>query len=166
MHNKSTLIVFLLVMVGLRANSQSLSHQVLVPAANVLYVSGINYSQTIGETAVEIGTSYDRTLTQGFQQPGITFNDTTPPPGAGVEVYPNPVTDYVKVEMFGESSRDFTITIVNINGSTVYSDQINFSDEYWYVDVISFEGFIRGVYFLRVLSKDGIINRTFKLEKI
>ena len=166
MLNRSALIVFLLVVLLARANSQQLSHQVLVPAANVQYYSGVNYSQTIGETVVEIVSAYDHTLTQGFQQPSIDLDVPPPPNGTGVDVYPNPVTEYVKVELFGETAREFSIMIVNINGTPVYLDQLIFSSSYWYIEEVPVASFIRGIYFVRVMSMDGVINRTFKIEKM
>jgi hypothetical protein len=52
--------------------SQSISHQVLVPAAAVVLKSSINFSQTVGEPIVEIITADGKVLTQGFQQKRIT----------------------------------------------------------------------------------------------
>lgn len=166
MLNRSALVVFLLAVFLARANSQQLSHQVLVPAANVQYISGFNYSQTIGETMVEIVSAYDHTLTQGFQQPSFENDTTIRPDGRGVEVYPNPVTDYVKIELFGESAREFSIMIININGTIVYSDQVIFTSPFWYIDEVPVTSFIKGIYFVRVMSTDGIINRTFKIDKM
>jgi hypothetical protein len=167
MFKKSTLIVVMLAFCLLRANSQHLSHQVMVPAAGVIAINGVNYSQTIGETAVEIISAYDRTLTQGFQQPRMIRDDTLiPPEGTGVKVYPNPVSEYVKIELFGESARELSIMIININGTIVYSDQINFSSYYWHIEEVPVSSFIRGLYFVRVTSRDGIINRTFKIDKM
>ena len=167
MLNKSTLIVVIVVFCILRANSQELSHQVMVPAAGIFSGSGIDLSQTIGETAVEIISAYDHTLTQGFQQPRIIKDDTViPPPGTGVEVYPNPVTDYVKVELFGQTAREFTILIINISGMLVFRNQINFSSAYWHIEEVPVSSFVRGLYFVRVISRDGVINRTFKIDKM
>ena len=166
MFKKSTLIVFLLALFLAHANSQGLSHQVLVPAASVVAGSGLNYSQTIGETAIEIVSAYDHTLTQGFQQPSIEFIPPDPPEGTGVKVYPNPVTEYVKVELYGEEAREFSIMIININGTTVYLDKLNFSGPHWHIEEVPVTSFIRGMYFVRIMSNDGIINRTFKIDKM
>jgi len=167
MFKKSTLIVFLLALFLAHANSQGLSHQVLVPAASVITGSGVNYSQTIGETAIEIVSAYDHTLTQGFQQPRLIWSDTgSHPPGTGVKVYPNPVSEYVKIELFGETAREFSIMIINITGTVVYSDQMKFSSYHWHIEKVPVTSFIRGMYFVRIMSKDGIINRTFKIDKM
>ena len=65
--------VFILLLLFSVANclGQQLSNQVLVPAAGTATAGVISYSQSVGETAVELMSSSDYVLTQGFQQPGI-----------------------------------------------------------------------------------------------
>jgi len=48
-------------------------------------------------------------FTQGFQQPGIEASQETPPDGNGVEVYPDPATDYINIKLFGDGARNFRI---------------------------------------------------------
>lgn len=148
------------------AESQHLSHQVLVPAAGVVAGGGMNYSQTMGETAVEIVGCIDHVLTQGFQQPRVRFKVGPAPQGSGIEVYPNPVVQYVNVELYGESSKTFIISVININGTKVYSDEISFPDKYWEVVEIPLSGFATGLYFVRIYSTDRVFDRSFKIEKM
>jgi len=146
--------------------SQELSHQVLVPLAGVITAGSFSYSHTIGETAVEIIQSTDYIFTQGFQQPCIKFTREDPPPGIGVKVYPNPVTDYVNVELFGDSSRTFNIEVISISGTIVASERLVFTGMYWNVEQIPADKLSRGLYFVRVISEDGIISRIFKIDKM
>lgn len=110
---KSAGILTLLLILGSGANlfSQQLSHQVLVPLAGVTSAGGINYSQTVGETAIEIISCSDFILTQGFQQPCIMILPAILQEGNGVAVYPNPAIDNVTIKLFGDISRDFLIDI-------------------------------------------------------
>ena len=165
---RKTLIIVLMIVLGITPDlfSQHLSHQVLLPAAGVKLIPGISYSQTIGETAVTIFSSSGYVLTQGFQQPRITFVPVIQPPGNGVDVYPNPATYNLVVKLFGDLSRDFRIEILNITGTIVLSDEISFIGEYYYEKVIPIEHLKNGLYFVRITSKDKIINRTFKIEKL
>jgi hypothetical protein len=135
------IILFLIVFKG-NLFSQDLSHQVLVPVAGIAYSSGLSYSQTIGETAVVIINSYDYVLTQGFQQPLVKISKSLPPPGNGVKVYPNPVTDILNIEFFGQKDRTFRIELVTISGIKVMSEKRVFNGQFW----------------------DTIINRTFKID--
>jgi extracellular elastinolytic metalloproteinase len=160
------LVLILIIHPGTSLYSQELSQQILVPVAGVTSTGSINYSQTIGETAVEIISSSDFTFTQGFQQPGITLTLGNPPAGNGVDVYPNPATDIVTIKFFGENPRDFRIDILNIAGTIVYTENVSFSDKYYVEKVIPVSQLNKGMYFVRVFSKDGVINRSFKIEKM
>jgi hypothetical protein len=163
---RSKTVILFILLSWAKAYPQQLSHQVLLPAAGVIYTGGLSYSQTIGETAVEIFNSVDFSLTQGFQQPRITFLPGVPPPGNGVRVYPNPAIDFVNIELFGETERTFRIKVSNISGNIVFSDDLRFSGNYWYLEEIPLTGFPKGLYFIQVISTDGTINRSFKIEKL
>jgi len=142
-----------------------LSIQVLVPAAGLAGSGAINYSQAIGETAVELFGSSGYILTQGFHQPGITFSSVIPQ-GTGVDVYPNPATDYLYVKMFGDVPRKFRIDIINITGIIVYSVKKDFTTPYYFVEQIDVTRLTLGFYLVRVASDDSIFNRVFKIEKM
>ena len=158
-------LILLLLFSWAEGFSQQLSHQVLVPAAGLITTGTINYSQTIGETAVEIMSS-GFILTQGFQQPGMLNTGDTPPAGTGVNVYPNPATDFVNVKLFGDVARKFRIEIINISGTTVSSTTMDFITQYYYIQQIDVSRLAIGFYFVRVTSDDSIIKRTFKIEKM
>ncbi|MBK7131902.1 MAG: T9SS type A sorting domain-containing protein [Bacteroidales bacterium] len=146
--------------------AQQLSHQVMVPAAGVISSGSLNYSQTIGETAIEIIGGQGYVFTQGFQQPGIKISDEIIDIGNGVNVYPNPATDYISVKFFGEVARNFKIEVITITGLVVSSGTIRFIEKYAYIQQISVMNLKPGFYLIRVKSDDGVINRTFKIEKM
>jgi hypothetical protein len=146
--------------------AQQLSHQVLVPVAGLVNDDKISFSQTVGETAVEIVGCYDYIFTQGFQQPGIKVKNDEWPVGTGIKVYPNPAEDYLIVELFGESPRNIRIEIIDITGTVVFTDRKSFNDRYWYKEWYNVDFLIRGFYLVRVLTEDGFMNRTVKIEKI
>jgi hypothetical protein len=146
--------------------AQQLSHQVLVPLAGISSPGGFNYSQTAGETAVEIVGCIQYIFTQGFQQPGIKVAPETPPLGTGVEVYPNPVSDQLTIELYGEIARNFKIEIISVTGSIAYTDSKVFYDQYWYKEPVDVHNLIKGFYIVRIYSEDGSIRRSFKIEKL
>jgi hypothetical protein len=148
------------------AFSQHLSHQVMVPTAGIAVTGTLNYTQTIGETAVEIIGGSGFAFTQGFQQPGIKYSPEVAPEGNGVEVYPNPATAYIDVKFFGDGARNFKIEIISIAGIIISSAPIKFIDKYFYIHRIEVDKLKIGFYFVRVASDDGLINRTFKIEKM
>jgi len=146
--------------------SQQLSHQVLVPLAGIVNDSKISFSQTVGETAVEVAECSWYIFTQGFQQPRIKLSNEDVPQGTGASVYPNPVVDFLTVELFGESGRTFKIDIINITGKVVFTDRLTFINQFWHKEQYDMDAFIRGFYLIRISSEDGFMNRTFKIEKI
>jgi len=166
MIRKGILPGLLLVFIAVNSSAQHLSHQVMLPGASVIFNTGIYYSQTIGETAIETIGSFETILTQGFQQPRIKITIGEPPKGNGVKVYPNPAESYVNIELFGEGARKFNISVININGQMVFSDVMDFSSSHWFVREIPLRSMAKGFYFIRIASNDGLINRTFKIEKM
>ena len=147
-------------------SSQQLSHQVIVPLAGLASDSKISYSQTVGETAVELTGCIEYLLTPGFQQPRMRFSDEIPPEGTGVKVYPNPATDYVTIELFGDSEETFKIDIINVMGRVVYSEKQTFSSQFWYKEPHNIESLLKGLYLIRITSEKRMMNRIFKIEKI
>jgi hypothetical protein len=139
---------------------------VLVPLAGITSNSNVSYSQTVGETAVEITGCSFYIFTQGFQQPNITFSNEVPPPGTGVKIYPNPVADFLTIEMYGEVPRTFKIEYINIAGRVIRSERKVFGPSYWFREPQNVKDLVGGLYMIRVTSEDGLFNRTFRIEKI
>jgi hypothetical protein len=151
--------------------SYELSHQVLVPAAGLITAGGISYQQTVGETAVEATAPAIYVLTQGFQQPRFIPQIVLPPrEGNGVDFFPNPVTETVNhifnIRMYGVLARHYDIMITNFIGSVLYQTSLELSPDHDYVHQVSIHNFSNGIYIVRVLSADGVIDRSFKLEKL
>jgi hypothetical protein len=88
------------------------------------------------------------------------------PNGDGVKSYPNPATDYVSIELFGDVTRSYSIAILNLNGVAVMMREVSYTGSYWDVQDFTVSSLPMGLYFIRVTSGDGQINRVFKFEKI
>jgi len=127
MNNGVKVLILLLLFSWSNVFSQQLSHQVLVPAAGIATAGVISYSQTIGETAVEIMSNAGYDLTQGFQQPSIKISSDVIPEGTGVDVYPNPATDLINIKLFGDVARKFRVDLINVTGTIVNSTKLSFS---------------------------------------
>jgi hypothetical protein len=166
MFKGTKVLAFLLLFSWATGLSQQLSNQVLVPVAGLSVTGTLNYSQTIGETAIEIIGNSGFVFTQGFQQPGIKITDDPTPLGTGVDVFPNPVTDNLNIKLFGSDARKYTIEIINITGTILSSTTLDFVTSYYYVKQIDVTWLKLGFYFVRVASFDSKINRIFKIEKM
>ena len=160
------ILVFILTISWTSAFSQQLSHQVLVPLAGVKSNSQVSYSQTVGETAVQIVSCPMYIFTQGFQQPRIKRIPEDSLIVKGIRVYPNPASDYVYIELSGETANTFRIDIINITGTIVLTDKLVFYEEFYYKEPYNIENLVRGFYLIRISTDDKIINRIFKIEKI
>lgn len=160
------LLILLLLFYRINGLSQQLSHQVLVPAAGLATAGVINYSHSIGETAIEIISGSGFIFTQGFQQPGFKVTAETPHEGTGVDVYPNPATDFINIKLFGDVARKFTIDLINITGTYIRSIKMDFITDYYYIQQIEIKDLKAGLYFVRVISDDRKIKRIFKIEKM
>lgn len=160
------LLLILFLCPGKSLLSQQLSSQVLVPVAGITTSGAISYSQTIGESVVDFISSSDFILTQGFQQPGLKFTAEPPHSGIGFNVYPNPATDHITIKLFGDNPKEFRVDIINITGLKVYTEKFTFTDKFYLEKEIPLSNFTFGVYYVRIISSDKEINRTFIFEKM
>jgi len=162
--------LFFILVSSLGATAQKLSHQVLVPAAGLMTAGNITYQQTVGETAVEIFTIYPYTLTQGFQQPRLIPGEGPDPGVNGIDVYPNPVSkdnyNQLKVSLKSTEVRTFSVFIFNFSGSIVYTWRSDASLDQSYIHIVDMSNFSRGIYIVRVMSADGVIDLSYKIEKL
>jgi len=152
----------------------NLSHQVLVPAGNLVTHPGLTYQQTVGETAVEVSLPSFYNLSQGFQQPRfIPKQDLPDREGNGVDFFPNPVTEsseagpwILTIRVYGVMARHYRIYIYTLPGSLMYSHELDLSAEHDYRHKVSLVHYRKGIYVANVISTDGVINRSFKIEKL
>jgi hypothetical protein len=166
MRLKGFVAALLLLLLGEFAFSQRISHEVLVPAANVVKKGNYIYQQTIGEPVVTIIGDYDYILTQGYQQPRIKVLDDDTDIGNGAEAYPNPVVDILTVKIWGDTYRDLKISMYNFQGVMLFETERSFVTGYREFIEIPVSTYRPGIYFVRVTSSDKVIIRTFKIEKM
>lgn len=146
--------------------SQSVKiQQVLVPGASVVSNGSITLSQTVGEVMVMTVSDSYYTLTQGFQQPLIHFNNIVNDI-KGVKVYPNPASDFVTVEIIGDDPRNFRIEFMDLTGRIFISQKKSFGRDYVYREQYNVKELVSGFYMVRIMSDDGLLYRTFRIQKI
>jgi hypothetical protein len=163
---KRGIFIVILVMLLLRLGAQEvISHKVLVPGASTWEGEGYSISYTVGEPVVTYLGQEEWEITQGFQQPSITFVPTRPKDGNGVDVYPNPARDFLKIVMFGDSVEEYTVTIFSIDGSIYFREDYSRNGSMM-VETLDISSFKRGLYFVRVQTMSKKIERLFKIEKM
>jgi hypothetical protein len=166
MIGKTKVFIIVVLFSGTSCLAQQLTNQVLLPCAGLATAGVLNYSQSIGETAVEMFSSSGFVLTQGFQQPRFKIVDAAVPDGTGVEVYPNPAIDFINVKLFGDKARKLKIELISFNGSITSTIDLDFLSKYYIIQQIEISDLKIGFYFVRVSSDDRVINRIFKIEKM
>jgi hypothetical protein len=167
---RSSFFFFFMALSTVGALAQSISHQVLLPAAGLATAGSVSYQQTVGETAVSILVLPAKTLTQGFQQPRVTSADDSDDSTGDIEAYPNPVSkdddNILYVVLENSEARSYIVMIYNFAGSVVYTWHSNSYIDQAYTHEVDMKDFNRGIYIVRVMSTDKQINRSFKIEKL
>jgi hypothetical protein len=166
MIGKTRVFILTLLLSGSVCAAQQVTNQVMLPCVGLSTAGVLTYSQSIGETAVEIFSTAGYVLTQGFQQPLYKIADPTVPAGTGVEIYPNPATDFIYVKLFGDKARKISIEVITFNGTITSKTNLDFTTKYYIIQEIEFSKLKVGFYLVRVISDDGVINRIFKIEKM
>jgi hypothetical protein len=168
--------VFLLLLCSLAFPQKmyELSHEVLVPAGSIVSHTGLSYQQTIGETAVEVSLPSFYNLTQGYQQPRFIPKKVLPDrEGNGAEVFPNPLTEasekgpwIATVRVYGVLARHYIIYIYSLPGSLMYTKELDLNPDHDWKEPVSFANYSKGIYIVHVISTDGVINRSFKIDRL
>lgn len=168
--------VFLLLFCSLAFSQRTyhLSHEVLVPAGNIVTLTGLTYQQTVGETAVEVSLPSFYNLSQGFQQPRFIPKQVLPDrEGNGVECFPNPVTEnseagpwMATVRVYGVLARHYVINIYSLLGSLMYNKELDLSPDHDTKHPVDMTQYSKGIYIVHVISTDGVINRSFKIDRL
>ena len=165
--------VFLLLVCSFASSQKkyNLSHQVMVPAGNLVTHTGLTYQQTSGETAVEVSLPSFYNLSQGFQQPRFIPNQDLPDrEGNGVDFFPNPLmeqADWIfNIRVYGVLARHYRIYIYSLPGSLMFADELDLSPVHDHILQVNMAHYSNGIYVANVISTDGVINRSFKIDKL
>jgi Peptidase C10 family/CUB domain/Secretion system C-terminal sorting domain len=76
----------------------------------------------------------------------------------GYQVFPNPASGQVFLQIYSSSKKALTAELISINGEVQYSEQFE-TKEGMNKKSIDISGLHAGVYFLRIIGEDGLITR-------
>jgi hypothetical protein len=80
-----------------------------------------------------------------------------------LDIYPNPSRDVFNISFNSETLQDLSIRILNVVGAQVYKEtKEQFVGEY--TKQISLDDYGKGIYFLEIETKDGVINKKLILQ--
>ena len=141
--------------------SQGIIQQVY--ASSGAYASNANFSlsYTIGEAITSTLTGGSYFLTQGFQQPNynVTLVEDYAA-GANLIVYPNPVDDFINIDLGSFNSEKYRYELYDITGKLMQNG--NITDKITKLDMTPYAS---DIYFIR-LSLDNKLIKNFKVQKI
>lgn len=135
--------------------------QVISTTGDYLQKASGSISFTIGEPVTDTYVQGNKALTQGVQQPKliVTSMGETVEVGFKITAFPNPVTNYLNLEIGTEKLEGFRFIVIDLGGKLVYQKAItDINTE------ISFENLAIGTYILKIFMETKEI-KTFKIVK-
>jgi len=148
-------------MLSLKSFPQTVFRNVVASGGNSITTSGYSISSTIGQIPFKTLCETTNALTQGFEQPAtkVIVN-----PGEFIQVFPNPVVDYLNVVFSFTAEKDFVISIFSLSGSELQSTLARHIQS-GVLYTIDFSSIPSGMYLLHIYEKSAE-NRLFKVIKI
>lgn len=139
---------------------QGNAQQVLSSTGGTFQNSGGMISFTLGELAIDTYTQGETTITQGFHQ-SILVEPVSELPeiNFSIDVFPNPVNDYIIIKIEKRHSQNMNFILYDINGKTLQNGLIpNAETE------INFSSINSGTYILKIRQNENEI-KTVKIVK-
>ena len=144
------------------AFSQQVTPQVVASSGDYFVGSSSTLSWTLGEIAIDTYNGTSSTLTQGFQQPQLSFSEIENyAPEISMSVFPNPTSAEINLEI-KENSEILTLQILDASGKLIFTDSYSGNS----IKKIDFSSYADGLYLLQVSSPENGLLKTFKIQKL
>ncbi len=140
--------------------SQSTTPEVISSAGDHFENSNLSISWTIGEPIIETQSAGTATITQGFHQglyTIISVEEQIEQPI--VNIYPNPTTDFVNVEIKGQDAENFQIQLYDELGKVLVNKK------YTDIQQINLSQYAKATYFLKVVDTKNETYNSYKILK-
>lgn len=122
--------------------------------------NGFTVTLTVCSTCSD-GSDSCVTTTQAVNVNGIGIEESAL--ASSIELYPNPTNGQFGLNFNSYNGQDMTIRIVNTIGQTMYAESlVNFAGKYNRAIDISTQP--KGIYFLQIITENGVINRRIALQ--
>ncbi|GAB4295708.1 MAG: hypothetical protein Kow0068_20270 [Marinilabiliales bacterium] len=157
------LFLLLLIIAAVQLYSQPLTPEVVSSAGDYFESPSAKISWTLGECMTETYNNSNNVITQGFQQTNLTLINIEDrlPVNINCKIYPNPASDKINIEFEGDINYNYTISILDINGKTVYIEDSKKS-----ITSIDVSSLKPATYYLNVFDIENKISLKYKLLKI
>ncbi|MFK7921035.1 MAG: T9SS type A sorting domain-containing protein [Bacteroidia bacterium] len=160
----------LLCLMGLSftGTAQSLDRFVIGVTGGTATAGNAQIEYTVGEMAVTTLETGAFILNQGFHQSNPPFNTAIEKPlqiSLSYKLYPNPTNGKVQLELEAGEVVDLKIAVYDVQGRLTSVTAQNFSRQKNINTEFDLSQQASGLYFIRVLSPNGEIAKSFKVEK-
>lgn len=149
--------------------AQSLDRFVIGVTGGTATAGNTQIEYTVGEMAVTTLETGAFVLNQGFHQSNPPFNTAVEKPlqiNLSYKLYPNPTNGKVQLELEAGEVVDLKIAVYDAQGRLTSVAAQDFSRQKTINTVFDLSQQASGLYFIRVLSPNGEIAKSFKVEKI
>ncbi len=161
---KKTITIVFIFCLGISLKAYSLSPQ---PTTS-MDISGYNDTGspgwTSGETFASVNLSDNIFGDQPLLQPDLTVvsSERSGLPGFQVKVYPNPATDFIRVEWETDKQTEVHVELYDLVGRRVTQRRSDNQVNHIRIDM---EPFQKSAYLLKIYTNDGEYSRTFRIVK-
>ena len=161
---KRLLLLFNGLLLGYYCQGQKSTSPVVIASGGGFFkANNYSLSYTYGELSVRTLNKSNYYLTEGFQQG--KYQNGLPPPINDIKYGPNPVDEKLKISFYFQEYQSFTIKVYSLlgqlSGVIDCNELVNGSE----IDV-EFAGLAKGLYLVKIQSKDGKFLKVLKIEKI
>ena len=155
------ILLYLLLLFPLSVMAQELKPHVIASSGDTYTTASNQISWTLGDVVVGTYSTGAATLTQGFQQPGLTVEVgySDPVISLSMNVYPVPATSYVTVE-FQEIRENLSVELYNLKGVLVHAQPVNSPRLQ-----IDLNGMPAAEYILKIISADNTMIKSYTIIK-
>lgn len=163
---KNIFLIVAVCMLSVYVYGQEVSSSVIATVGESVETGNVSVSWTLGEIAIEtLGEDGGSViLTQGFQQGYFEITSIGEPLSNEFQlnVYPNPATEYIWIDLKSNEVKSAIVEIYNMEGKLVYNSRWEFVNG---PNQIMLNELNSSQYILRITDSSGKVLQTFKLIK-
>jgi PKD repeat protein/predicted secreted protein len=139
--------------------------EVVATAGDYFTGSSAALGWTIGEVLIETGTGTSNIITQGFHQADyqITTLVSETSDDYLINVYPNPASDNITVEIISRAEDNLKLKLYDAQGKLLVNEKIKAEEK---TKILDLQNFSKGMYILNVYTTHGKLVKSYKIEKI
>ncbi len=144
------------------ANAQSKSPELVSSAGDSFKNTSYQLDWSIGELLTETYSADGKLLTQGFHQNNYTVSTViaqAPQVDFTITAFPNPTTDFIRLNVEGTNVENLKYTITDISGKVLQNNRLLENNQQ-----ISFANYTVGTYLITISQNKKVV-KSFKIIK-